>query len=177
MHDVHYLKIDFGFNRENAPEIYDFLWIHMPTLLKKLSAKKVQIEIERLEPMDEIYTNLNLTEKGIKKIFDKFAKSHHLKQVPSIVFDNSKTSLRATVPLGKLGKIFDDYNTLFDIFFTDTIIRTDNNLTFDMMDGFSNSLLVIGKKKHLEKLVAIAKKLLDKSTKFEFVDHSVERRT
>lgn len=165
---VHYARVYFGRAKDNSPEIYDFLFRHMAPSFREIGVKAVALEIERLEPIDEIYTNLEKPKKEIKKIFDDFAKSHHLKEKASLTFTKEKTSLSAKLAVKNLGSVLNDYNTLFDIFFTDLIIKA-GPLTIDMMDGFNNSLLIMGNLETIGKFEGAVKKRL-KKTKFVFSD-------
>lgn len=169
MEDIHYLKVNFPLTKDNSPAIYDFLRQHLCSVLKDLGLKEASVEIERLEPLDKIYTNLDKSEEELKKIFDDFAKSHHFIEKPALTFEKQKTSLKAKLKSENICHVLDDYNTLFDIFFTDTIIKADGKLTIDMMDGFSNSVLVMGEGPLLEKFkLCLTKKI--PGTIFEYID-------
>ncbi len=170
MKEKHYLKVKFALTKDNSPAIYDFFWKYLPSVLNELKAKEVKIKIERLEPIDRIYTNLNKTEAELKGIFDNFAKAHHLIEEPALTFEKQKTTLKARLKTKDLSSLLQDYNTLFDLFFADLIIKADKKIMFDMMDGFSNNLLAIGEKPVLEKFKSLLKKRLP-STRFEYVDH------
>jgi len=165
---VHYARVYFGRAKDNSPEIYDFLFRHMAPSLKEMGIKTISLEIERLEPVDEIYTNLDRPKGEIRKIFDGFAKCRRLREKPSLTLTKERTSLSAKFSVKDLSSVLDDYNTLFDIFFTDLIIKA-GRLTIDMMDGFNNSLLVMGDLQSIGKFEAAVKKHM-KKTKFVFSD-------
>jgi len=168
MKEKHYLKLKFGIGKDNSPAIYDFLWTHLSGALKELKVKNAGIKIERLEPIDMVYTNLEISKEDLKKHYHQFAKSHHLKEEPSLYKGGDKTTLTAKIKADKISSLLEEYNELFDIFFTDLIIETDG-LVMDMMDGFSNSILFSGEKKELERLKKYVKKKMP-STKFEWAD-------
>ena len=174
MNGKHYLKVKFALTKDNSPAIYDFFWNYLPSVFNELKTKEVKIKIERLEPIDRIYTNLNKTEKELREIFDNFAKCHHLIEEPALTFEKQKTTLKARFKTNDLANLLKDYNTLFDLFFADLIIEADEKIMLDMMDGFSNSLLVIGGKPVLEKFKTLLKKRMP-LTKFEYVDSEREK--
>jgi len=142
----HFMKLFFSIKRNASPEVYDFLFKYLEGALKATGIKKVSLEIERLEPLDDIYTNLKDYDiPEIKRIFDRFAKSHHLKETRDLTADRMKTSLKAELGIGELKKTLEDYNLLFDIFFTDVIIKAHDHrkrLEIDLMDPASNSALL-----------------------------------
>jgi ethanolamine utilization microcompartment shell protein EutS len=158
----HYVRVYFGIAKDNSPEIYDFLFKHLPDVLKEMKIDEVSIEIERLEPIDMIYSNLEKPKEEVMKILDGFAKSHHLIEEPSLTYTQKKTSLKAKVKTAKLGGLLSDYNILFDIFFTDLIIKA-KGFMIDMMDGFNNTLLAAGEKDAIEKFQKAVKKRLRKT--------------
>ncbi len=168
MNEKHYLKLKFGIARDNVPGIYDFLWNHLSGALKLAGAKNAGVKIERLEPIDMVYTNLEISKEELKKHYHKFAKSHHLKELPALYRGNDRTALTAKIKAEKISELLQEYNELFDLFFTDVIIEADG-LLLDMMDGFSNSILVSGEKKSLEKLKKFVKDKMP-ATKFEWMN-------
>ena len=142
---MHFMELKFGVKKNNVPEIYGFLFSYLPKALHILSLKSVKVEIDRLEPLDKIYTNLPFDERYVIKAFNRFAVSHHLRQVKDPVLNKTKVSLRAEVPATELGSLFFDYNLLFDIFFTEVILKASNAkkaLQVSLLDPFSNSCLV-----------------------------------
>ena len=116
--DKHYMRIIFGMQKDGSPEIYDFLFRYLPKILTKLKFKKVSLDIERLESLDAIYTNLDYDTDEIKNIFSKFIKSHNLHKATSLTGEKDRTSIKAELAVDNLPSVFKDYNTLFDIFFT-----------------------------------------------------------
>jgi hypothetical protein len=169
--EKHYMRIVFGVQKDRSPEIYDFLFKHLPQILSKLKFKHVDLDIQRLESLNSIYTNLDHDEDEIKKIFNDFVKSHHLKKAAALNAEMDKTSVKAELLVEKLAAVLQDYNTLFDIFFTDTIVHVDHELTFDMMDAFNNSLLVSGSEEHLAEVQKLTKQLAQGPVEFKMVDH------
>jgi hypothetical protein len=157
----HYLRIHFSLLPDGSPEIYDFLFNYLPRILRGFGNKKVRVEIERLEPLNKIFTNLDLSEKLIKKALERFARFHHLKK--------TKNKLIATLSLKETTQTFKDYNKMFDLFFSAVKIKS-KNFEFDLMDGFNNSILVKGSKKDLEKLIERVKPMLKMKARFEFAD-------
>ncbi|MFH1586629.1 MAG: hypothetical protein ABID38_02115 [Candidatus Diapherotrites archaeon] len=164
MKEKHYLKLKFGLGKDNSPAIYDFLWNHLSGALKELGGGKVSVKIERLEPIDMVYTNLEISKEELKKHYHKFAKSRHLRELPALYRGKDKTTLTAKIKVEKISELLQEYNELFDLFFTDLIIEADG-LLIDMMDGFSNSILVSGEKGELEKLKKFVKSKMP-ATKF-----------
>lgn len=160
--DEHYLKMTFSTTKDNLPEIYDFLYAYLPSVLKKMGEKEAILQIERLEPLDAVHTNLDYPQKEIEHALTKFSLSHGLFK--------EKNILLALVQVPKLREIIADYNILFDLFFTDLVVVT-KNLKIDMMDGFENSLLAVGPRKSLEQLKMHTSKLARYPVRFEFVDH------
>ena len=169
--EKHFMRIIFGVQKDRSPEIYDFLFKYLPQILSRLKFKHVDLDIQRLESLDSIYTNLDYDEKEIKKIFNDFVKSHHLKKVASLNAEQDRTSIKASLHVEKLAAVLQDYNALFDIFFTDTIVSVDHELTFDMMDAFNNSLLVSGSKEILAEVQKLTKQLAQGPVEFKMVDH------
>ncbi|MBU1939659.1 MAG: hypothetical protein ABH854_02830 [Candidatus Diapherotrites archaeon] len=173
---LHYLKISFGTQKDRSPEIYDFFFTHLPAALHDLGAGAVDLEIERLEPLDSIYTNLDKSPAEMKKIFDKFTKCHHLEKEPSLTLDNKRTSLHAQISTRNLSCVLQDYNVLFDMFFADVIVKSESlSLTIDMMDGFSNSVLVFGPEDIVGKFKTLIGKKM-KNLKFKNADSRANSR-
>jgi hypothetical protein len=142
----HFMKLYFSIKRNASPEVYDFLFRYMEDALKGIGVKKVSLEMERLEPLDEIYTNLqgyDLPE--IKRIFDGFAEKHHLREMKDLTAEKMKTSLKAELTIDELKKTLEDYNLLFDVFFADIIIKAHDHkkrITVDLMDPADNTALI-----------------------------------
>lgn len=164
----HYVRIKFPVTKDNTPGIYDFLWKHMGNAMYDAGIKKVKVDIKRLEPIDSIYTNLEIEPEAAEAVLKEFAKAHHLKKHKSLTALKHLSSLRCDCWVKDIGKILDDYNLLFDIFFTDITIKSDK-LTIDMMDGFSNSVLAIAEEKQLAEFQKTLRKKMQ-GIKFEFVD-------
>jgi hypothetical protein len=167
--EKHYLRVSFALEKDKTPEIYDFLFEYLPKVLKSLKVKTVSLEIERLESLNSIFTNLDYNTKEIRKIFSDFVKSHHLHKKASLTAERDKTSVTAKVSVAKLAPLLDDYNQLFDIFFTDLTVKG-KGLSVEMMDAFNNSVLVAGDKKSLEKFRKELKKLARRAS-FSNADH------
>ncbi|HLC36319.1 MAG TPA: hypothetical protein VJK05_01800 [archaeon] len=167
--DKHYLRVTFGLDKDNSPEIYDFLFSYLQKLLIELKIDNVKVLLDRLEPLDPIYTNLETSEGDIKNELDGFAKAHHLKEVKGLTGSKKKISLEAKINSNKLSQLFKDYNMLFDIFFTSTKIEA-GNLFFDLMDAFNNSLLIVGPKDLLERIEKKIAKKTKSEVLFEYVD-------
>ena len=113
-HFEHYARIDFSDASRNVPGVYDFLFDHLQPVLTELGEHSVELRIERLEPLDAVYTNLDVSPSQLKKILERFAKSHQL--------HHEKNFLSAVVPTKNLSKTLADYNVLFDLFFTDLVV-------------------------------------------------------
>ncbi len=172
----HYLKVNFPLLSDNSPGIYKFLFKCVGDALSGAGAKTVELHIERLEPLDEIYTNIyGLSRNKIRRIFHNFAKSHHLIEAPDLTATNERASLHAKASAASLQEIFRDYNALFDIFFTDLLIKSEK-IALDVMDPFSNSLIAISKdRKVLENFRRIAQRKCKMRMKFAYIDHRPER--
>ena len=169
MAEKHYLRISFSLEKDKTPEIYDFLFEYLPKVLKSLKVKSVDLEIERLESLNSIFTNLDYEPKEIKRIFNNFVKSHHLHKKASLTAERDRTSVTARVSVAKLAPLLNDYNQLFDIFFTDLTLKA-KGLTVEMMDAFNNSVLVSGEQKTLTKFRKLLKKLARRAS-FSSADH------
>jgi len=167
--DKHYMRVTLGIVN-NAPEIYDFLFEYLPKILKSMHYEDVFVEIERLESLDAIYTNLDYDKGEIQRIFREFVKSHHLHTKASLNAERDKTTVTAHLPVKNLGPLFEDYNVLFDLFFTDVIVKT-KDLMIDMMDAFNNSFLVIGPKEKLDEFAKKLKKMVKSAAECKYVDH------
>lgn len=167
----HYLRVNFPLLGDNSPGIYKFLLECVADVFSGIGAGKVELHIERLEPLDEVYTNLyGVTRGKIRQIFKRFASSHHLIEEPDLTATHERASLRAKINASSLQEIFRDYNALFDIFFTDLQIKSDR-VALDVMDPFSNSLIAISRdKKALEKFRKIAQKKCRMAMKFSYID-------
>ncbi|MBS3057153.1 MAG: hypothetical protein J4415_00830 [Candidatus Diapherotrites archaeon] len=167
----HYLKVSFPLLGDNSPGIYNFLFECVADVLQGIGARKVELHIERLEPLDEIYTNIYGVSRGkIRQIFKRFTSSHHLIEAPDLTATHERASLRAKINTANLQEIFRDYNALFDIFFTDLQIKSDG-IALDVMDPFSNSLIAISAdRKVLESFRKIAQKRCKMAMKFSYID-------
>lgn len=167
---AHYLKISFGISKDRTPEVYDFFFKHLAPVLHAMRAGVVEIELERLEPLDRTHTNLAVSKEELMRAFSRFAKCHHLEKEPSLAFEHARTSVKAHVHTERLGCLLEDYNVLFDMFFTDIIVKARKPaLSIDMMDGFSNSVLVFGEGSAVKKFRTLLSKRM-KRLKFKDAD-------
>lgn len=174
---MHFMRVYFSFAQNHHPMIYDFLFTDLKKILKELKVARADIAIERLEPLSTAYTNLNYDEKAIKKAFHTFAKKHHVKETPSRAGEKAKTSIHASVKTAELSRLFEDYNILFDIFFTDIIVKTKSPaIVFDVMDPFNNSVLIESDSVQLLDVIrAKIKKHAKGRTSFLMVDHAIAK--
>jgi len=158
-----FLRVKFGILPDNRPEIYDFFYKHLPKILEKLGGKKVGVKIERLEALDSKHVNLPLqSREKIRHAMVKFTLSHALHRHHNVLI--------AVLPVKKLSQTLKDYDLLFDLFFTDLTVAS-RNFKVEMMDGFYNSLLLIGRKEVLEKIQRMLEHYCVKKPKFKFVNH------
>lgn len=174
--EKHYMRLTFGMTKDFTPEIYEFLWKYLPKALHKMGFKDVDLEIERLESMNSIYTSLDFKPGEIKKMFNEFIKSHHLKKAASSNAEMDRTTVKAEVPVERLEPLLQDYNTLFDLFFTEVIIHADKELMIDMMDAFNNSCLVIGSIDKLMELKEAVSAQVKGPVEFQMVDHPTAKK-
>ncbi len=165
------MKVEFPLLDDNSPGIYKFLFECIADVFSGIGAGNVELHIERLEPLDEVYTNIYGVSRGkIRQIFKRFASSHHLIEEPDLTATHERASLRAKIRTSSLQEIFRDYNALFDIFFTDLLIKSEK-IALDVMDPFSNSLIAISKdRKTLEKFKGAAQKKCGMRMKFSYID-------
>lgn len=167
---VHYLKIQFPKEKNGHLEIYHFFFEYLPVALKQLGENEVFLEIERLESLDSLHTNLGMTLEEIMAIFNTFINSHHLHKKPSLTTEKNRTSLFAEVKVSKLEEILNSYNILFDLFFTNTVIGG-KRIGIDMMNGFDNSVLIYSEDKTvLNEFKKIIQGMSSSSAKFENLD-------
>jgi len=160
----HYLRVKFGLLQDNRPEIYAFFYEYLPKILQKMKEEKVGLKIERLEPLDEKHVNFSAhSREKIRQALVRFSLSHGLHKQHNMLI--------AQLPVKKLAQTLKDYNVLFDLFFTDVTLVS-RKFKVDMMDGFYNSLLLIGEKPVLEKIQPLLKQRVAKPVSFKFVDHS-----
>lgn len=166
----HYMQLKFSIAEDLHPEIYDFLWKYLPRTLLELGIRQVSLEIERLEPLNSIYTNLDNDRRGIRKIFEKFCRIHGLEKAPALTLTSEMTSVKAKIRTVELEKVLKDYDLLFDLFFTDLLVRTPEVIV-DMMNGFENSVLLVSKdKKFLEQIGRLIKAKCSAGLVLEWVE-------
>jgi len=162
--EEHYLRVKFGLLKDNRPEIYAFFYSYLPKILQKLGEKKAGLKIERLEPLDEKHVNLPYHSRDkIMHALAKFTLAHSLHRQHNILI--------AALPVARLARTLEDYNILFDLFFTDVEVHC-KDFKVEMMDGFYNTLLLVGKKPALEKIKSLLEAMLEKKAEFKWVDHS-----
>jgi hypothetical protein len=161
--------ISLGLARDGSPLIYNFLGDYLPAALKKLGYRSVKLEMERLEPIDRIYSNIDMPDEEIKRIFEKFCKVHGLKKGKSLTATGERTSVRAEVKVAELHDVIKHYNVLFDIFFASLTITADGNLKIEVMDAASGSVLAMGSKQILDKFGAEIRKQ-NRTTKIVYVE-------
>jgi len=160
----HFVRVSFGVLEDNRPEIYAFFYKYLPVILEKMGEEKAGLKIERLEPLDSLHVNLPLKSKDkILHALSRFTLSHALHRHRNV--------LTAMLPVKRLSHTLKDYDILFDLFFTDITIAA-RKFKVEMMDGFYNSLLLSGERKHLEKVMHLTGSLCRKKPNFKFVDHS-----
>lgn len=159
-----FVRVSFGVLEDNRPEIYAFFYNYLPVILEKMGEEKVGLKIDRLEPLDSLHVNLPLKSKDkILHALSRFTLSHALHR--------HKNVLTAVLPVKKLSRTLNDYDILFDLFFTDITIAA-RKFKVEMMDGFYNSLLLAGERKNLEKIMHLTGSLCRKKPNFKFVNHS-----
>ncbi|HIH21892.1 MAG TPA: hypothetical protein HA222_04520 [Candidatus Diapherotrites archaeon] len=160
----HYLRVKFGLLPDNRPEIYEFFYAYLPKILHRMKEPKVGLKIERLEPLDEKHVNLPLhSREKIRHALVRFSLAHGLHR-----HDNW---LVAALPAKKLSQALRDYDVLFDLFFTDVSVVS-RKFKVEMMDGFYNSLLLVGERQTLEKIQPLLKQQARAPISFKWVDHS-----
>lgn len=161
-----FLEVSFGVSRAGHPEIYNFFLEDLGRILLHLKQPRVQLVLERLEPLNTAYSHLNVSGQLMNQIFKRFCKSHYLK--PFAAFSPKENfSCKGNIQTGKLVEILEDYNLLFDIFFCDIRIQT-KGIFIDAMDLFSNRILVRSDSATLKKFQSLVKKSLSK-TRFRLV--------
>ena len=162
-HGEHYLRVKFGVLSDNRPEIYAFFYEYLPKILQRMKEEKVGLKIERLEPLDEKHVNFSAhSREKIRQALVRFSLSHGLHRQHNLLI--------AQLPVKKLAQTLKDYDVLFDLFFTNVTVVA-RKFKVDMMDGFYNSLLLIGEKQVLEKTQELLKQHVEKPVSFKFVDH------
>lgn len=161
--------MQFSITKDGSPEIYDFVFSYLPEFLKKKNYKKINITMERLEPINKIYSNINMPDEEIEKIFKKFCKTHGLKTGRALTAEKQKTTIMAEIKTSELERVLKDYNVLFDIFFSDLIIKTDD-LKIDLMSVPANSVLAIGEKPLLQEFKKFIEKKVKNKIKTVFAD-------
>jgi hypothetical protein len=160
------LEVSFGVSRAGHPEIYPFFLEDIGTVLLRLHQPRIQLVLERLEPLNAAYSHLNVSPKLMNQIFKRFCQSHGLKPFASFSPKES-FSCKGNVSAQKLVEILEDYNLLFDIFFCDIRIQS-KSLFLDAMDLFSNRVLVRSDSFTLKRFQQLVKKDLPK-TRFRLV--------
>lgn len=158
-----FLWVEFGISKNAAPQIYDFLLQDCAAILEKAGGAKTAVVLERLEPLSLSYSNLDVSDAALKKIFARFLKSHKLKSAASAYFPKQKTSVKGTVATSRLVEVLADYNLLFDLFFCDIQLQS-KRLFVDVMDPFSNVLLARGPPEVLACFSREVKKRLPKTS-------------
>lgn len=172
---LHYLRIRFGVKKDGVPAIYDFFFEHLPRALHALGEHTVNVRIERLEPLNAFYSQIAESPDEIRHLLEKFARSHHLKQAPSIVVNHERTSLAGRVAIKSLESLFNDYNVLFDMFFADIQVHG-HKIGIDMMDAFDNSVLALSPEKlYLQQFQHALQKSMGPMTEFEWAEPPVHR--
>lgn len=159
-----FLEVYFAAAKDAHPQIYDFFLEHAGSVLKQAGQGKSEVTILRLEPLNVMYSHLDVSPKIMQHIFDRFCKTHRLKMFAG--FDpKQKFSCRGNLEVNQLPRVFSDYNLLFDLFFCDVRIKT-KGFFIDAMDLFSNRLLVQGAEKDLKRFQKSLKKTMPKTTFF-----------
>ena len=163
-----FATLTFSLTQDRTPEVYDFLWTYLPKILPQAGCKKLRLEINRLEPMNRIYTRLNLPHEEIQAIFRRFCTSRHLRRKASLDAYHDRTSLAAELEVANLAPLFRDYNTLFDLFFADIVIKADSGLLIDLADGFSNMIVVEGTWQQLANFETLTRKYCREPVRFDY---------
>src|SRR3989338_2358947 len=163
-----FVTLTFSLAANGRPEVYDFLWTYLPKALQQTGCKKLRLEINRLEPLNRIYTRLNLPHERIQEIFNRFCQSNHLRRRASLDAYQDKTSLAAELDAKNLAPLFKDYNVLFDLFFADIVVKADNGLFVDMAGGFSNMVVVEGNQPKLRQFEGLLQKLCKAPVRFSY---------
>ena len=158
-----FLAVDFGVSKAGHPELYDFLLSDCKTVIEKLGDHRATVTLERLEPLNLVYSNLAVSPKVLDKIFKRFCKSHKLKPFSSGYNPKHRTSCHGGIATQNLPSVMQDYNLLFDVFFCDIRLQT-KHVMIDVMDPFSNSMIVQGLPGVLKKFAAAVKKVLPKTS-------------
>ncbi len=158
----HYMRLEFSVLSNNLPEVYEFFYNYLPRILRELGDSEVGLKIERLEPLDEAHTNISFgSSLKFAKALSRFAKAHGMHR--------EKNVLLAKVPVNRLKGVLKDYNLVFDMFFSDIQIAS-KRVHVEMMDGFSNRVLLKGKLSALTAFRSILHDLAKGPVKAEFAD-------
>ncbi|MFH0955289.1 MAG: hypothetical protein V1777_04260 [Candidatus Micrarchaeota archaeon] len=157
------MAVNFGVSKDATPQLYDFLLQDFKPVLEKTGEFRMAVVLERLEPLNLVYSNLSVAPKVLDSIFRQFCKSHGLKSYSSAYDKKQKTSAHGTVNSKNVSAVLEDYNLLFDVFFCN-IQFSSKRLLIDIMDPFSNMMIVQGSSAVLKKFQTSLKKTLPKTT-------------
>lgn len=158
-----FLEVRFGISSDAHPQIYNFFLEEISAILKRIKQPSAMLNLVRLEPLNTMYSHLNVSHQLMNQIFLKYCKTHKLKPFSAFT-PKQKFSCRGNIRSNKINDVMNDYNMLFDMFFCDIRVET-KKLFIDCMDLFSNQLLVHSDIKTLKQFQKLVKKALPK-TKF-----------
>lgn len=158
-----FLAVTFGVSKAGHPELYDFLLQDCQGVFEKLGEHRISLVLERLEPLNLVYSNMDVSQKVLEKVFARFCKSHGLRPLASGYNPKHKTSCQGGLKTANLPAVMEDYNVLFDVFFCDIQLKS-KKVMVDIMDPFSNSMIVQGTPANLKNFQGLLKKKLARTT-------------
>ncbi len=109
------MDITFAHTRDGRPELYDFLWEHLPRLLQNLNEKKIRILLQPPGRMETWSKHTGMTRSEIEHAIQKVVNDKRFTSEAKFV-EGSAPALEMNVQAGKVDDVLNAYNILFERF-------------------------------------------------------------
>ena len=142
------MEITFSTTPDGRPEIYDFLWEHLPALYEELKEKEVLL---RMPTTPAPAKKKNVAHAIIHHFDQKFQRDSRA------TIQTKETVLQARVPIAQLDSLLNAYNILLDAHLP-ALSFSAEKLSVDFSRATKQTILIHTQKKNAEKIRTFLKK-------------------
>lgn len=100
------MDITFQHTPDGRPELYDFLWEHLPQLAHTLGEKKICVKINAPSPVEKWAKQSSMTRGELEHVLDKVSRDKRLE----IITPTQRSTLEATIRSEDLDQVLNAYN-------------------------------------------------------------------
>ena len=119
------MDITFAHTRDGRPELYDFLWEHVPHLMQNLNEKKIRVLLQPPRRVETWSKRSGMTQREVEHAIQKVVNDKRFSKEAKLV-DGESPSLEMNVRAEQLDNVLNAYNILFEKFLPHLILEGTN---------------------------------------------------